>query len=159
MKGKRYLAVFVALAIILASVFVITTVINKPKECDNCLVNNDTLVNVTVVTTKNTTATKTVQVNATTRDRMNTHLLYFHQDNCPYCEQMAPVIAQLVKEKYNVTQVNLTCDPNGRALVVKYGLTSVPTLIMTNSKTHKDLTLNGVYTHGMVIEDIASIGG
>ena len=138
------------------------TVVNQPKQqCENCLISNDTLVNVTVnATTKNTTATtKTVQVNATTRDRMNTHLLYFHQDNCPYCEQMAPVIAQLVKEKYNVTQVNLTSDPNGKALVVKYGLTSAPTLIMTNSKTHKDLTLNGVYTHGMIIEDIASIGG
>ena len=159
MKGKRYIAVLLALAVILASVFVITTVINKPKECENCLVNNDTLVNVTVNTTTKNTTTKVIQVNATTRDRMNTHLLYFHQDNCPYCEQMAPVIAKLISEKYNVTQVNLTSDPNGRALVVKYGLTSVPTLIMSNSKTHKDLTLNGVYTHGMIIEDIASIGG
>ena len=164
MVRKSYIAVLFAVLLLAAGLGVIAVNMHPQAGCDNCTVNNTTTSTTQAAAKKVLNVTTTpIRTNNTTKPAAaaaaQIKITYFYQDNCEYCAQMAPVIAQLVKEKYNVTQVNLTSDPNGRALVVKYGLTSVPTLIMTNSKTHKDLTLNGVYTHGMIIEDIASIGG
>jgi thiol-disulfide isomerase/thioredoxin len=153
---KAYIAVLFALLILAAGVGVIAMNMHPQPGCDNCTVNNTTRVpmpKIINVTTSQAT------VNSTEKDRLNTKLIYFYQNDCPYCAQMEPVIQQLVNEKYNVTKINLTSDSNGKALVAQYGITGTPTLIMTNSATHKNVTLNGVYTHGMIIEDIIQLGG
>ena len=165
MRNKKHFAVFVVLALIMAATvgYAIVSINNAPADvCENCTVTNDTVIHPASNATKNATAmvdaTK-IQQNKTQLNKQNTKLLYFYQDDCPYCVEMEPTIARLVSGGYHVRMINLTSDPNGKTLVKQYGIVSTPTLILNNSVTNKNTTLVGVYTYGMVIEDVMQIGG
>jgi thiol-disulfide isomerase/thioredoxin len=156
---KSYIAVLIALVILFAGLGVVAMNMHpQPAACKNCTVNNTTVKAISAPKIINVT-TSQATVNATERDRLNTKMIYFYQHDCPYCTQMEPTMQQLARENYSITYVNLTLDPNGKALVAQYGITSTPTLIIENSVTHKNVTLAGVYTHGMIVEDILQIGG
>jgi len=159
MRNKKHFAIFVAIALIVVAAVVVSVNNTPPAACDNCTVTyNDTVITTTRNATAVVDATKVV-VNKTLLNKQNTRIVYFYQDDCPYCVQMEPVINKLVSEGYQIRLINLTSDPNGKALVAQYGVVSTPSLFMTNTATGKALPLIGVYTYGQVIEDIIQIGG
>ena len=83
----------------------------------------------TIVTAKAQTAAATQ--NATAKKT----LVFLYMDNCPYCEQMKPVIDNLIVKSYDgtfeVNHVNIDSTPGAAA---QYGVTSTPTMVILQNE-------------------------
>lgn len=100
----------------------------------------------TVATAKAQTAQATQ--NATTQKKT---LVFLYMNNCPYCEQMKPVIDDLIVKSYNgtfeVLHVNIDSTPEAAA---QYKVTSTPTMvILQNGK--ETARFNGVVSENILI--------
>jgi thioredoxin 1 len=102
---------------------------------------------VNVTSNATVVATKAAQVTQNTTAKKT--LVFLYMDNCPYCEQMKPVINDLITKSYNSTtfdvlQVNIDSTPGAAA---QYGVVSTPTMvILQNGKEINRFT-------GVVSED------
>lgn len=61
-------------------------------------------------------------------------LLFFTQDGCPYCAQMAPVIQDIART-HTVQTINLTGDPTANRAIQMYNITVTPTMLVYKGST------------------------
>ena len=77
---------------------------------------------------------KNQTVNATVRPPTVSSILYFSQEDCPYCAQQTPIINN-VASHVKVTTVDLTTNSSGAALIQQYKISTTPTtVVLKNGK-------------------------
>jgi thioredoxin-like negative regulator of GroEL len=54
-------------------------------------------------------------------------LVFLYMSNCPYCDQMKPIINDLIAKSCSVTQIDTDSDPGAW---VRYNASSAPTIIV-----------------------------
>jgi thioredoxin 1 len=67
-------------------------------------------------------------------------ILYFSAPWCGPCQQLSPIINQLVSEGINIKKVNIDYDTN---LSQKYTVRSIPTLILTDMNGNEIKRMSG----------------
>lgn len=64
-------------------------------------------------------------------------LIDFYADWCGPCKMLSPIVAEFARENENVKVVKINIDEN-EEIAVKYGVTSIPTLVVVeNGETKK----------------------
>ena len=71
---------------------------------------------------------------------MDKGILYFSAPWCGPCQQLSPIINQLVSEGINIKKVNIDYDTN---LSQKYTVRSIPTLILTDMNGNEIKRMSG----------------
>jgi thioredoxin-related protein len=95
-------------------------------------------VNVSINTTANATTNKTTTAKATakptaTPNQQKTYtLLFFEQQNCPYCAIMHPLVAAWATSH---PRASLSIEQTGSALGNQYGVRAAPTTILIDKST------------------------
>jgi thiol-disulfide isomerase/thioredoxin len=125
---KILIGIFIAAVVIWGLTVAATFTAMQPAPKEPCPV---VLVNVTANVTA-TPAPKTPHPVVT--------ILFFMEDNCPFCAQQAPIMNALAPT-HNITTINLTSNPNGAALAKQWNISTTPTtIILHNGKEYQRFT-------------------
>ena len=67
----------------------------------------------------------------------NSPVRYFYSDQCHFCQQQAPILAQLAQEGYRVKPMDVLAHPD---YWNTYNITGTPTFIASNGERQVGLT-------------------
>lgn len=67
-------------------------------------------------------------------------LIDFYADWCGPCKMLSPIVAEFAKENDSVKVVKINIEDN-EELAVKYGVTSIPTLVVIENGETKDVSI------------------
>lgn len=67
-------------------------------------------------------------------------LIDFYADWCGPCKMLSPIVAEFAKENDAVKVVKINIDEN-EELAIKYGVTSIPTLVVIENGETKDISI------------------
>lgn len=75
--------------------------------------------------TKN--ATTAVKPNPQPTPTAKKTLVYIYMTNCPYCEEVKPIVADLITKGFDVQQINTDTNPSA---ITQYSVRSTPTFVV-----------------------------
>lgn len=87
------------------------------------------------------TPTAKPPANGTTNGKPNYILYFFYQPDCPYCEQMSPIVSAWALDGNQSVRLDLqlTNTWDNSALANKYAVRTTPTTVLVNKATNTEV--------------------
>lgn len=147
MKDK--ISTIILLIIFIALLVVIYNITNKQTSKSNISSN---IVNTNTVSLEDTTDSNEeendMEIISVSKDNFEKEVLEsdkkvlidFYADWCGPCKMLSPIVAEFAKENESIKVVKINIDEN-EELAIKYGVTSIPTLVVVENGETKDMSI------------------